>query len=281
MQGCGPESLAPVWQRSTESNLHCAESPRSHLLELLDEAQRSGDDEHLAAVLALLNEPLKGRQGRDRSPGSATQTQQPDAYDQPHTIWRGVNLAAVDAAESWWRVLERHKLDSRVLAPWELLLHLVLIKQGWNKSVTLRFILQEADGDDCAAYVDSVIAQNMRRSDAPPSPRLMRSQSASGQSIGGQGDPAGRGAGTERRFAFGRQSTQKPTGTARADSTVVTRTQHSAAAAEELRGDEGGDWQCAACTFMNCVPGATVCEVCGAERAAIEAEGDRQVLVRL
>ena len=242
-----------------DSELHSDVSPRSCLLELLDEAQRSGDDKQLASVLALLNEPLKEKQAQHRSPGSVQQIQQPDVNDQPKMAWHGVNLAAVDTAKSWWRVLERHKLDSRVLMPGELMLHLVIIKQGWNKSVTLRFILKEADGDDCAAYVDSIIAENMQRVDAPPSPRLIRAQSASRQSTAWSE--------RRRRYGFGRLSVQKSTGASRANSNATD------AYAEGLLGDAGNDWQCLTCTFRNIVPDAAVCEVCGADRIGIKPKG--------
>jgi hypothetical protein len=146
------------------------------------------------------------------------------------------------------------------------LLHLVLIRQGWNKSVTLRFILKEADSDECAAHVDNIITENMTRANAPPSPRLMRAQSASGQSSSGElrASPPGWG-GSRRRFAFGRLSTQKSTGGPLVDSEGATRMEHSTAVAEGLLGD-GEIWQCLTCTFRNIVPEAAVCEVCGADR---------------
>lgn len=53
--------------------------------------------------------------------------------------------APVHAARCWWRVLERRKLDSRALQHGETLLHLVLIGQQWNKSLTLRFILSQGE----------------------------------------------------------------------------------------------------------------------------------------
>ena len=53
--------------------------------------------------------------------------------------------APVHAARCWWRVLERRKLDSRALQRGEALLHLVLIGQQWNKSLTLRFILSQGE----------------------------------------------------------------------------------------------------------------------------------------
>ena len=66
-------------------------------------------------------------------------------------------------------MLERQKLDSRALRGGELMLHLVLIKHGWDKSVTLRFILPEAEGEACAAYVDeNSLAEHPAEPEAQP-----------------------------------------------------------------------------------------------------------------
>jgi hypothetical protein len=213
------------------------EARQSRLLELLDQAQSSGDDEQLAAVISLLNQPVMEKKALYGSPDSTSdRDSHPAAVSGDGTAIGGDDestaagdsrqgsipggagfvlqeelVAAVDTAKSWWRVLERHKLDSRALTAGELMLHLVLIKQGWNKSVTLRFILSDEDGDSCAEYVDNVIAENMQSADTPPSPRLMRSQSAlTAGSVLPLGQQAGQWGVGVRKFAFGRTSTQKP-----------------------------------------------------------------------
>ena len=179
-----PESVLVPEEGAAES----AEAVQAALLEKLEAAQRSGDDAELAAVLAQLNQPLLAARSPSTADPSTPQPPLPDA-----------TLGSVDTAKSWWRVLERQKLDSRALRGGELMLHLVLIKHGWDKSVTLRFILPEAEGEACAAYVDEIIAQNMAEEDVPPSPRLLRSSSAGGWGAG----PAA------SRFTFGRATTQR------------------------------------------------------------------------
>jgi len=145
-----PESVLVPEEAAAES----AEAVQAALLEKLEAAQRSGDDAELAAVLAQLNQPLLAARSPSTADPSTPQPPLPDA-----------TLGSVDTAKSWWRVLERQKLDSRALRGGELMLHLVLIKHGWDKSVTLRFILPEAEGEACAAYVDEIIAQNMAEED--------------------------------------------------------------------------------------------------------------------
>lgn len=146
------------------------------------------------------------------------------------------------------------------------MVHLVLIKQGWNKSVTLRFILRDTDGDDCAAYVDNIIANNMQQADAPPSPRLIRSKSHSGPREG----RIGWGEGTRRRFIFGRLTTQKLSSTP-IDRSSCVDSSTSQMSSQGVSCDARDDWQCDACTFRNVVSDAVVCEVCGASRGALMA----------
>ena len=275
------------------------EARQSRLMELLDQAQSSGDDGQLAAVMSLLNRPVMEKKALFGSPDSTSDRGSHPSVDgsttdaDDETTAAGVAgqgsipgeggagfvlqeelVAAVDTAKSWWRVLERHKLDSRALTAGELMLHLVLIKQGWNKSVTLRFILSDEDGDSCAEYVDKIIAVNVQSADAPPSPcsRLMRSLSA-GSDSDADASGAGWGVGGARKFAFGRTSTQKTKSVnqpahmipAAADGSTQAAVPGVGMVTVAEAGD--GDWQCTTCTFLNIQPEAMVCNICRAPRA--------------